>query len=600
MGKKTKKPVPVREESLAATTVVATRDYATLWGGLAVALITFALYANTLGNGYVWDDNVHAMVPKTLAELPGEIFSELRGHEGGRYYRPGIGIFFLLTVKLFGNGPWGFHLVNVCIHTAVALMAYLVVARLLRECGRGESLRPPLLAAATALLFSAHPIHSESVAWVSGITDPACSLFMLLSFYCYLRSGEEGSGARHRWFYVLSLAALLYATLCKEIGVTLPLLLIAYDYAFQRASFTSPRYLLRLLPFFLVVALFLALRSHALSSLALGGQNQGILLETGTGAGLDNAGYLINTLPLFMRYLAKLLVPIHLSAYYGYKPIASLLTPVGLAALATAAGYALLTWYAVKRDRVLFFPLALLVIPLLPALHFRGTGLTAFADRYLYLPSLGFVLLLAMLVAAAAAARPRLHALILLAGIVLFSGYATATVIRNGVWKNNHALWTDTVAKYPDTVFPRFSLAHTLKSAGRISEAVEQYRAAIRLNPGYVSAHVNLGNIYAEQGDLIGASRELQTAVSLAPNLADAWYNLGAIYLRMREPAKAVPQFTRVLALRPDYASAHDNMGIALLSTGAREQALEHFRHAVRLEPANAQFRSHLELAARR
>ena len=600
MRKKPKVKTPCRETIPEVAVVSRVREPAFFWGAIVVILLTFALYANTLGNSFVWDDNANVLIPKRIAEIPGAFLTDLWGTGGGgHYYRPMVGLFYNLTMTLFGNGPFGFHLVNIITHTSAVLMVYLIADRFFRGCSYGKALPIPIPAGATALLFAAHPIHSESVAWMSGITDPSCSFFMLFSFYCYLLATDEGDSGSQRIYFLLSLGAFFIATLCKEVGATLPLLIVLYDFALRRqAAFSSPRrYLLRLLPFSLVAVLYLGLRWHALAGLALGGQNQGLLLEN-AGAGLDVTGYLINALPFFMQYLGKLLLPINLSVYYSFKPIASLLEPVGLFAILTVTGFALATWYALKRDRAIFFAMVFIVIPLLPALHFRSTGLTAFADRYLYLPVFGYVLLLVLIMARVADARHGLHKALMAACVVLFCLYSVGTFVRNGVWKNNHNLWADAEKKSPDAVFPRFCLAHTLKAEGKLSAAIEQYQAAITLNPQHASAHVNLGNAYAAQGNLSSAAAALQTAVSLAPNLVDASYNLGTIYLRMGEPAKAVEQFSRTLSLQPDSAKTHNNLGTALLATGNTEKALEHFRIAARLEPDNQQFRRNLAITS--
>jgi hypothetical protein len=204
------------------------------------------------------------------------------------YYRPLVNIVYMLDYNIFGLTSWGFHLTNVILHTGVSVLVFLVTALLINkpqppqpqsieQCNAtpahalagAENLTVPFVA---ALLFAVHPIHTEAVAWASGVQDVSFTFFYLLSFYFYLKTeGVWGKG------FVLSLVFFFFAALSKEPALTLPILLIAYDYSFKRDSILHPKpetiYLLlkRYLPYMVVAGIYLILRTYAIGVCNRGG-----------------------------------------------------------------------------------------------------------------------------------------------------------------------------------------------------------------------------------------------------------------------------------------------------------------------------------------
>ena len=583
----------------------AARQITALLAALVFA-VSVAAYAITLRNGFVWDD-VGTLTGGTAAsagDLWRVIVSGIGGPiEGSGYYRPLIGILHTLVRIVFGDGPWGFHLLNVAVHAGAATAAFGVLLRLLAGNGT-PTMRDGILSCAGALLFSLHPVHTESVAWASGITDPAFSLFYLVAFWCYLGAlGESARPARRAAFTLVSLASFLLATLAKEPGFTLPALLLAHDAAFpERLPSRSLSGLLRRhLPYLGVAALSLLLRAHALSGLHLGGESQRLALA-GNGATLDTAGYALNAFPLFVKYLATLILPTNLSAYYEVPMVGSLTEPAAILSLFAALCFAVSLGIAWRRNRPLFFALAATVIPLLPALNFRATGTTAFAERYLYLPSFGFVLLLVFPAAELWRKKAESARYLATACALLLAGYGAVTVPRGAVWRDNYTLWSDTARKFPGSAIARYNLAHELKQRGELREAIAQYRAAIELSPGLADAHMNLGNIYAQTGFPNMAIDEYRTALRLRPDYAEACFNLGRACLVQGRTREAIDALSRSVAAAPDNPMARNALGMAFQQAGEQEKALEEFREAVRLSPADPRYRMNLDnaLAQRR
>lgn len=566
---------------------------------ILVFAASVAAYAITLRNGFVWDDMgtlTGVGTSASAADLWRVIVQSISGPiEGAGYYRPLIGIIHTLVRIAVGDGAWGFHLLNIAVHAGVTVAAFAILLMLLAGSAP-PTLRDRTLACAGALLFSLHPVHTESVAWASGITDPAFSLFYLIAFLFYLMALRPAMPASHRvGLTAISLVSFLLGALAKEPGLTLPFLLIAHDKAFpERLPSRSPAgYLGRHLPYLATAAIYLLLRYHALSGLRLGGQSQRLPLVE-NGATLDTLSYAISALPLFVKYLATLLAPVNLSAYHEVRTISTLSEPRAILSLLVTLLFVFILWMAVRKNRPLFFALSTIVIPLLPALNFRATGTTAFAERYLYLPVFGLVLALVFTAADLWKKKSERGWLLATVCAMILACYTAATIPRNTVWRDNYTLWSDTVRHYPDSAIARYNLAHELKQAGRLQEAIDQYRAAVSLAPELADAHMNLGNIYAVTGLPDIAISEYRTTLRIRPDYAEAHLNLGRVLLTQGKTDEAITSLGRSVTINPENPMARNALGMAFQQRGAMERAREEFREAVRLNPGNRHYRVNL------
>jgi hypothetical protein len=335
-----------------------------------VSLLAFAVYANTLGHGFVYDDAMQILANPWITEV--RYLPEVMTHgvwgfwpERGSssYYRPLMHITNMAVYHVAGLSPWAYHLVNVALHAATSVMVLLLATRLLGNATPPSPLRLPFIA---ALLFASHPIHSEPVAWAGGLPDLSCAFFYLLSAHLYIETTEKENDSAAR--LPASLLAYLLALLAKEPALTLPLLLLAHDCTLRRKGIG--RALRRLAPHLALSCLYLVVRYSVLGVMA---------------TSISSAS-LLSWLPavplLFVRYIAKLALPIGLNAYYGGPP---------------------------------------------------------FAERYLYLPSSGFVLLGALTFSwVAGLVRSRGPILIALAAVTI-TIYSAASIVRNQVWRDDRS-----------------------------------------------------------------------------------------------------------------------------------------------------------------
>lgn len=414
---------------------------------LLAAAAAFAVFANTLSNGFVSDDEQLVLLnpwitdPRFLAEIfSSSAWGFLNDSSVSNYYRPLVHLIYLVTHGIFGLEAWGFHLVNVLFHVANTVVVFALTARLValseladqfgkfRSAGRcapygseESALHPLSVPFIAALLFATHPIHAEAVNWVASVQELSFTLLYLLSFHLYL---APDAGGRRR---VASAALFFLALLCKETALTLPALLVVYDLAVgdRRTAATAADAVRRYLPYVVAVALYALLRHNALSDLV---PAAGILH-------LDLYQSIINLPPLFAANIAKLMLPVGLSFRHPFAPISSLWTLQAAVGAAVAAAYLAALLAAWRKDRLAFLCLALVVLPLLPTFYINALAVNPFAERFLYLPSVGFVILAAMLLRALAA-LPRAGIAAWVVLVVATLWYSSAALARNGAWKD--------------------------------------------------------------------------------------------------------------------------------------------------------------------
>ncbi|HEY3177009.1 MAG TPA: tetratricopeptide repeat protein [Candidatus Polarisedimenticolia bacterium] len=558
---------------------------------LFLVLVSAALYANTLMNGFVGDDQFQVLRNPWIQDvrhLP-EIFSRdvwSFVEPGGRsiYYRPMMHVIYMITFHLTGLMPWGFHLVNLLLHAACTVMVFGLGSRLAsaREdsgpasrTGLATSGAAPAAPFAAALLFAAHPVHTEAVAWVASVPDLSVCFFYLAAVYGHARAARPLDRPN-----LLCTASFFLALLCKETALTLPLALGAWDIARGTGRRAPREHLGIYAPYMLAGALYLWLRYRALS---------GVVTEVGDAHGLGAVGLILNALALFSRYLGMTLLPLELNSWHAFPPVLSPLDARSHAAIAVVAGFCTLLGLAFVKDRGAFFALALGALPLLPVLDIRLLAGKPFAERYLYLPSAG--LIIAAVWCLYRMCRHR-EWVVWLALIPILSLCATATVRRNSTWRDPIALYSDATRKSPDAAPPRYFLAQALHEAGRLDEAIDHYRVLVASEPRDPSYRSSLGDALLLKGRLDEAIEQLNVALVLDPNSTVACNDLGTALQRQGRPREAVEAYRRALAIDPAYAEAHYNLGAILAATGQMAEAMAHMEEAVRLKPADAHYRN--------
>ena len=536
---------------------------------LILLFVSFAVYFNAIFGDFVYDDQFQIVENRWITDIKfiPEIFSrgfwEFSG-SSSNFYRPLVHMVYLVDYHVFGLHAWGFHLVNILFHMGNTVLVFLIISRLY---GKSEPLlSPPFI---SALLFAVHPIHTEAVTWISG-SDHTFTFFVLLSFYLYIRSFKES------WvMYLFSLVSFLFAVLFKETALTFPIILCVYDYAFRRADFRNFDHLKRYIPYLTVAGVYFGVRLYILKGLV----PQEHYLN------LSNYESVINVFPLFVHYLEKLLLPVRLNIVHVFHPITSIFEPMGIVSVIVALIFGVFAGIAYRSKREIFFCLSLILIPLLPVFYIKGIGVTPFAERYLYLPSIGFVFLLAISLYWVKEKLPGAAKSITIVFIIIVGLYSVETINRNNVWKDNFTLWSDTVKKSPDSATAHYNLAHEYASKGLTDMAIAECQMALRLEPYFTKAHNGLGIAYKSKGLLDMAIAEFQTVLRLDPSFADAHNNLGNVYSSKGLIDMAIAEYQMALRLKPESAKIHYNLGEEYSSKGLTDMAIAEYQMALSLTP---------------
>lgn len=546
------------------------------WGeaawGLFLPLLTVSAYATALKAGFIWDD------PDYLTENP--LTQSLEGlrriwftTQTPQYY-PLVFTTFWIEEKLWGLDPLGYHAVNVLLHGGSALLVWRLLRRL--------EVPGAWLAAA---IFALHPVHAESVAWVTERKNVLSGLFYFLALGRYL-SFEERGGRRG---YALALALFICALLSKSVTATLPAAALAL--LWWRRGAVGKRSLLRLLPFFLIGA-------------ASGLFTAWIEVNRVGAAGADwNLGplerlQLAGRTPWF--YLGKLLWPAELVFTYPRWEVRAG-DPAGWLGLGglLLAAFALWRW----RERLGRGPAAAglyFLITLGPILGFLDVypfRYSFVADHFQYLASLGPIALLAALLARGRE-RLGLGARAGMAGAGALLALLGLLTLRQGrIYRDEGALWRDTLAKNPASWMAHNNLGHLLARQQKTEEAIRHYREALRLRPNHANALNNLGNALLRQGKAAEAEVALRRALAAEPGHPNARNNLSQALLAQGRLNEAVRELEELIRREPRFAPAHANLGGALLLMGApMPKATEHFARALGLDPRLAEARFNLAL----
>lgn len=556
----------------------------TLFAGLQVFLIA-AVYARTLRFDFVFDDfplilqNPLVLAPlKSIPRMFAEgYFQRIFPQAPANDYRPMLSLWLLVNQKLWGFNPAGWHIAPIILHAAAVLGVYLLGRRFFQE-------RAP--AALAALVFALHPVHVETTAWVIGMNESLMAVPFLGAFLAFLRS-REGASHRRRWV-AISLAAYAVALCAKEDAIVLPALVAAWVWfceggggnpsarvRFDRlraASFACG-------PYIVLSVAYLAIRFAVLHGL------------THAAAPIPFMT-LVWTAPLALwSHMRLLLWPAGLSIFYDVPYVASpLATNFLLPAAALAALVAMFSHWG-RRPRVYFLAIWL-IAPLLPLADLRILPEGEFVhDRYLYLSSIAFALLVAMAVeegAKKAGVEPyaaRIKIVATAAIVLIFGGLS---FYYAGFWANNISLFIRGVTISPGNNAAVNNLANEFVKRGRYEEAAALYEKVISRAPNFWLADFNLGVCDYKMGRYENALTPLSRAAALDPSEADVYVYSGLSLYRLGRLPEAESALRRAIVLEPSGAGYHLALGMILKARGFPDQAISEFRQELAYHPEEA------------
>jgi protein O-mannosyl-transferase len=500
-----------------------------------LALATLLVYANSVFNGFVWDDKaiiIDNPINRSLSNVFQVLFSPDVVYQGdpASYYRPLNRFTYLMDYHFFGLKPALYHLESIFIHFMNVVLLYKLCLFLFKKA------EPAFVA---ALLFSLHPVNSEAVNFISGRNNLLSVFFVLLSLLVYLRGRERETKAYTYWaalFFFLGL-------LCKETAAMLLFVLCFFQFgAFDKSKAQFKGNLIALAPFAVAVVAYLAMRQKALSG----------ILWSDQGA-LAIGPRILQNLYIVPKYLATLLYPAHLNAHYTV-PQDYLSHGVALAAgwLALAALLAVLVKF---RSPAALFGLFWLGVNFIPISNLVPIPSAPMAERYLYLPAIGCWIIAGQCYAVLATKlrqRAPLVAVLVLLAVVL----GVLTYNRNMVWKSDASLFSSMIQAEPRSAYGYYGLGDDFKDRGDFGQAKRLWEKTLELEPHHSLALNQLGNIYLTQGMQGPAEHYYLLATEADPKNLEAHYNLAMVSESLGKPGQAISHYEQFLKnVTPEYSA---------------------------------------------
>jgi Flp pilus assembly protein TadD len=546
---------------------------------LVVAATALATYIATLGYDFAFDD--HIVISPTWRVGAGTLLEVVQapvraGEVLLRYFRPLTALSYWIDGLLWQGNPGGFHLTNTLWHALVSVLV-LHLARRIFPAGPA-----PLLA---GLLFAVHPVHVEAVAWVQGRVDLLCAAGVLAAVLLGI-AGMDAEGRRRYRCWAASAMAYGLALLAKETAAVAPLLSAVV--LIGRPGATR-RQLQQALPLVgmqgLGLLLYLALRTTALGSPTLGILGGTPLAERGLLA--------LKVVPFYLRLL---FLPVGLNPKHELAPPSGLLdADVLLGAALLVALVAVGVWGARRGPQNgLAAGLAWLALAGLPTSGVLPISGFVVAERYLYLPSVGFCIAVGGAVTAASACwQPYRRALAAVGAVVLIA-LGAAAAVQAAMWQDMRAFYEALVLRNPSSAFARNNLGSVYLGIGEYAWAEKEFTEALRVHPRHPGALNNLGLLAQRRGDLAGARHWYQESLRAKPGQGDAWNNLGTLYEEEGDVQRAATAYGQAIRLDPDTPRYLANLAGVLALQGRRDEAASLFERAINLDPTVARWHASL------
>jgi tetratricopeptide (TPR) repeat protein len=565
--------------------------------GLLLALVTMLAFLPATRNGFVnYDDDLYVTQnPMVQRGLTWDGVKWAFAKINVSNWHPLTWLSHMADCELFRLNAGGHHFDSVLIHAANAVLLFVLLRRLTDE------IWPSVFVAA---LFAWHPLHVESVAWVSERKDVLSTFFALLTMLAYARYVEESQGRspNAKIYFTWSLMAFALGLMAKPMLVTLPFVLLLLDFwplrrisnfKFQisnpeaatppasvcnlQSSTFNFQLLLEKWPFFLLAAAACVITVIAQQDAAMAPLQRvplGLRLE--------------NIVTAYVGYLWKTIWPARLAVFYPLPKQVPFLEVV--LAAAVLAAISILVWAQRGRRPYLLVGWLWYLGTLVPVIGLVQVGDQAMADRYTYFPLIGIFLAATFFIKDFAEQRrvsPR--SLAVLAGVVLVL-CLLATEKQLGYWRDSETLFTRALAMTRDNALAHLNLGEAFQEQNRQAEALAEYHEVLRLAPAREEAYNNIGRILSDQGRPAAALEYCQAALQLNPQSPAQHNSVGIILAELGRADEAVRHFDEALQLNPSYAPAYFQKGRLLLRQDRDFEAVKNLNEALQIDPDNFQF----------
>jgi hypothetical protein len=499
--------------------------------GLFVIFSSLAVYLNSLSGDFIWDDIeqiVDNPVIKDIRNIPSFFTSDLwrlisNPTIGSYYYRPLFLLSLAVDYNLWVLNPLGYHITNVILHAISSFIVYLVGRRLFSN---------HIPAFIGSMLFAVHPVHVESIAWISGRTDPMAAVFFLLSFYLYILF-RDGKGLI---MLIFSLIAYFFSLLSKEIGITLPLLLLAYEFSFKphpdNTKYNKIKSLQGIGFYLLISAAYLYIRSTIL------GETIG---QSSSSPPIDKRIY--TSFGIILDYIRIMILPVNLKVLYDTPLKESFFDWKVIFSLFLLAAVFLSTLLSFMKDKTVFFIAVWFFITILPVSNIVPLKPTMMAERLVYIPSIGICLLGGLLSYYIFQTGHSLSFYSKTLVMVLFSILSLITFQRNKLWTNETVYFKKAAEDAPQNAYAHHNLGDVYRKTGRMNQAISEWQKAVDIYPLHPEANNSLANVALMQGDYHEAVRRYRIALKGRPENSESHYNLALALERLGNTDEAISHY---------------------------------------------------------
>lgn len=548
----------------------------------------------------MWDDDMYIFENQHIVSLDPGFFRWAFSSFYAANWHPLTWISHALDFAIWGLNPFGHHLTNVIIHSLNTFVVVILSVRLVETYKAGRPLEflqgkgTMIAAAVTGLLFGIHPLHVESVAWVSERKDVLCGLFFLSGILSYTSYAKDQLSAGvmkeatacsilSKW-YLLTIVFFMLALLSKPMAVSFPLVLLIVDrYPFERIR--SARTLLSALTE-KVPLIVLSLISAVVTFMAQKSGDSVASIETAplTARVLIASGSLIS-------YLSKMMVPLNLNPFYPYPKHPSFSSPEFLFPFLLAAGITAATLIYIRRQKFFTSVWGYYLVTLAPVLGLVQVGSQAMADRYTYLPAIGPFLAAGIGMAWVWKKVERVDTKFLIfrsfgfcTVILLIISLAYSAIRQIAVWKNSITLWSYVI----ELGSGKSALAYNNRGLafshmGQIDRAIQDFKSAIAADPYYYKSYDNLAVAYGKAKRFNEALKAFDKSISIKSDNPVTYYNRAYAHYLLHENEMAVEDFSKAIALDRNYARAYLNRGVLYLSRQNKDLAVQDFKKACAL-----------------
>jgi protein O-mannosyl-transferase len=584
-------------------------DQRDIWIVVTLAVVTLAVYGQVINHQFIsLDDDLYitnnSIVSKGLT-IEGIKWAFTTFHASN--WHPLTWLSHMLDSQFFGLVAGRHLFVNVLLHVFNTLLVYFCFRRMTRTHWQS---------AMVAALFALHPLHVESVAWAAERKDTLSTFLGLLALLAYIRYTESVSRKR----FSMVIAGLALGLMAKPMLVTLPFVLLLLDFwPLNRLKWKPAEgfsvllkglwpLIREKLPLFALVVISMVTTYMAQSR---GGAVRALADE-------PFPIRLANALVSYAKYFILTFVPNKLGVYYPFSE-ANLPAWQVIGAFLLLLAITVIALRQITKRPFLIVGWLWFLGMLVPVIGIVQVGGQAMADRYHYLPSIGVFCALVFGAADFIKVKHLPRNAVAGTAAVLLLLFGALTWMQVGLWRDSATLFSHTLSVTSDNLVMEYNLAHVLGRQGRYDESVRHFGEAIRINPKYYDALINMGMTLAyqnklteaidyydqalvvepnsakaymekglalaKQGKLNDALPQLNKARELAPGDADVRTNLGLLFIHQGKPQQAIEQLNEALRLNPNSAEAHNNMGLVLLGLGKFEESVTQFSTALRLKP---------------